>query len=231
MKLLRKEVTPEYAAGEAAVANVSMATMQVGASVLTGNLGFVGESLHNVGDGASFWAKRTAMNAEPKKSLRMRRIGASIFALGGVSGISAAAYEFTSRYEESTSTLALGIAVACAGLNTYVAKRTHKAAKNEETGEVVHLCDHDHHDHTHDHEESVSVQKEADFQKKAALFDTKLHAFNDAGTGWLYVAGLALQKYGVHDAATFAVGLNGIAATSGAGFTLNRVRRDSLKSQ
>lgn len=224
MKLFKKDVTPEYAAGEAAVANVSMATMQVGASVLTGNLGFVGESLHNVGDGASFWAKRTAMNAEPRKSLRMRRIGASIFALGGVSGISAAAYEFTSRYEESTSTLAMGIAIACAGLNTYVAKRTHKAAKNEETGEVVHLCDHDHH-HTHDHEEDVSSQK------KAALFDTKLHAFNDAGTGWLYVAGLVLQKYGVHDAATWAVGLNGIAATSGAGFTLNRIRRDNKAQQ
>lgn len=223
MKLLRKEVTPEYAAGEAAVANVSMATMQVGASVLTGNLGFVGESLHNVGDGASFWAKRTAMNAEPKKSLRMRRIGASIFALGGVSGLSAAAYEFSSRYEESTSTLAVGIAIACAGLNTYVARRTHKAAKNEETGEVVHLCDHDHHDH--DHGEDLSVHK------KAALLDTKLHAFNDAGTGWLYVAGLALQKYGVNDAATYAVAVNGALATAGASFTLNRVRRDSLNSQ
>src|SRR3990167_4606591 len=118
----------------------------------------------------------------------------------------------------------MGIAIACAGLNTYVAKRTHKAAKNEETGEVVHLCDHDHH-HTHDHEEDVSSQK------KAALFDTKLHAFNDAGTGWLYVAGLVLQKYGVHDAATWAVGLNGIAATSGAGFTLNRIRRDNKAQQ
>lgn len=230
MKLLKKEVTPEYAAGEAAVANVSMATMQVGASVLTGNLGFVGESLHNVGDGASFWAKRTAMNAEPKKSLRMRRIGASIFALGGVSGLSAAAYEFTSRYEESTSAIALGIAVACAGLNTYVAKRTHKAAKNEKTGEVVHLCDHDDHDHEHDHAHAHAEEKAASFIKRAALFDTKLHAFNDAGTGWLYVAGLALQKYGVHDAATWAVGLNGLATTCGAGFTLNRVRRDSLNN-
>lgn len=228
MKLLKKEVTPEYAAGEAAVANVSMATMQVGASVLTGNLGFVGESLHNVGDGASFWAKRTAMNAEPKKSLRMRRIGASIFALGGVSGLSAAAYEFTSRYEESTSAIALGIAVACAGLNTYVAKRTHKAAKNEKTGEVVHLCDHDHHDHEHEH--AHAEEKAASFIKRAALLDTKLHAFNDAGTGWLYVAGLALQKYGVHDAATYAVAANGVLATAGASFTLNRVRRDSLNN-
>ncbi len=229
MKLFRKQITPERAANEAVAANGAMASMQIGASLLTGNLGFVGESLHNAGDSASFWAKRSAMNANPEKSLKRRRIAAYIFGLGGVAGLSAAAYEFTSRYEESTSTLAMSIAVSCAALNTYVAKRTHKAVKNEETGEVVHMCDHDHshdeHEHHHDHDHSHShVHSE---QKTAALADAKLHAFNDAGTGWLYVAGLLAQKYGVHDAATWAVAANGVIATTGAGFTINRMGNDN----
>lgn len=229
MKLNKRTITPERAAGEATVANGSMAVMQVGASIATGNLGFVGESLHNAGDSVSFWAKRSAMNADPEKSLKRRRIAAYIFGMGGVAGLSAAAYEFTSRYEESTSTLAMSIAVSCAALNTYVAKRTHKAVKNEETGEVVHMCDHDHshdeheHHHNHDHDHNHGHSE----QKTAALADAKLHAFNDAGTGWLYVAGLFAQKYGVHDAATWAVAANGVVATAGAGFTINRIKNDS----
>lgn len=222
MKRFRKNITPERAAGEASVANGAMATMQIGASIATGNLGFVGESLHNAGDSASFWAKRSAMNTNHEKSLKRRRIAAYIFGLGGVAGLSAAAYEFTSRYEESTSTAAMSIAVACAALNTYVAKRTHKAVKDEVTGEVVNMCDHDHsHDeHEHHHDKGHSEQK------AAALADAKLHAFNDAGTGWLYVAGLFAQKYGVHDAATWAVAVNGAIATTGAGLTISRVQRD-----
>lgn len=226
MKLRRKTITPERAAGEATVANGAMAAMQIGASALTGNLGFVGESLHNAGDSVSFWAKRSAMNTDPEKSLKRRRIAAYIFGMGGVAGLSAAAYEFTSRYEESTSTAAMSIAVACAALNTYVARRTHRAVKDETTGELVHMCDHDHTHDEHDDEHHHHHEKEMSSQKTAALLDAKIHAFNDAGTGWLYVFGLLGQKYGVHDAATWAVAVNGAIATTGATFTLARVQRD-----
>lgn len=210
----RNNITPETAATEATLANASMGAIQVVAAIGTGNLGFVGESLHNIGDSASFWAKRSAMDAPPEIALRRRRLAASLFALGGASGIAAASYEFASRYQETTSTLAISIATACAGLNTYIARRTHSAVKNDQTGETVPLCGHSHDD---------GAQSE---QKQAAMLDTKLHALNDAGTGWLYVAGLGLQRYGVHDAATYAVAVNGVIATAGATFTLNRVRRD-----
>lgn len=226
MRRFRKSIAPERAAGEAAVANGAMATMQIGASALTGNLGFVGESLHNAGDSASFWAKRSAMNVDQEKSLKRRRIAAYIFGLGGVAGLSAAAYEFTSKYEESTSTAAMSIAIACAALNTYVARRTHRAVKDETTGEVVHMCDHDHSHGEHDGDHHHHHEHEKSSQKTAALLDAKIHAFNDAGTGWLYVFGLLGQKYGIHDAATWAVAANGAIATTGATFTLSRVQRD-----
>lgn len=209
-------------AREASIINGGMAVAQIGATLLTGNVGFIGEAAHNAGDAISFEAKARAMENGDKdrvKSLRLRFGAASIFAAGGAAGLSAGTYELLTKHAENASTTALGVAIACAGLNTIVAKRAHRSVKLED-GSLHSACD-----HAHEHQEqSPHVEKS---QKVEAMIDTKLHAVSDAGTGWIYTAGLAAQAkgYGEHWA-ELAIISNGVISSLVASASLRRIARD-----
>jgi hypothetical protein len=223
----RTHISPESAAGQAAWLNASMGVSQIAASVVTGNLGFIGESVHNIGDGLSFEAKRRAIvEKDEMRSRRIRSFAARVFAVGGGFGVGAGAYEIVSRHAENTSYSAVAIAVGGAAINTIIAKRTHRAVVNQETGEVHAMCDHEHHhDHASHHHDHGHHSHEEPTQNTAALIDTRLHAMSDAGTGWVYVGGLLAQKWGIHDAASFAVLANGVISSLSACFTLRRIKK------
>lgn len=170
------------ASREAAILNASMGSVQLIAGAFTGNLGFLGEALHNLGDSISFGAKAKALESTKEKVRKLRLGAAAIFFAGGVGGVASGIVELSSsKIHENASIGTIGVAAVCATLNTVVAKRTHRSIKNEETGLEKTLCCHDHH---------LSNDQQ---EKHSTRLDTKLHALTDAWTGWIYVAGLALH--------------------------------------
>lgn len=220
----RKRNTKSHVAREAALINAGMSVCQAAATVVTGNMGFIGEAAHNLGDAASFAAKDRAIHASNEEESRSRslRLGAAgIFAAGGVFGVSAGSYELMSSSTETASPTAIGIAVACAGLNTIIAKRAHRSVHDTEMDETISLCEH----HTHSHSEKDPVARPERYE---ALLDTKIHALSDAGTGWIYVSGLLAQAKGYGDHwSESAVLVNGGIASLSASFTLRRIQRKS----
>ena len=174
----------ERAARGAAIANGAMATAQAGAAVLTGNVGFAVESVHNVADSGSFEAKGRAMR-NTALARRLRKLAATILTIGGIAGFGGAAYKTVEGNSENASNAALGIAAAGALINGAVARRTHRAV------------------HNHDEE---------DGHCHGAHEDSRLHTLTDAGTGVVYLAGLIAERR-VPGAASVAIMINGSVVT------------------
>lgn len=177
-----------------------MGAAQTGISIVTGNVGFAVEATHNMADGASFGAKASAMEEgiAPEKARRKRNIAATILATTAFTGIGLGANQIIFDGKEDATIAALSLAVSGAAINTVIARRTHAAH---------HDHDADPHDHAHD-----------------AHSDSKLHTLTDAGTGWLYVAGLALE-HKFPGAANYAVVVNGGLTGVSAAATFRQIRK------
>jgi Co/Zn/Cd efflux system component len=195
-------ITAQDAAKSAAIWNGAMSAVQLGVAAVTGNVGFAGESAHNAADAASFNAKRQALDCNPARARRLRKFAATILAVGGMVGIGGGGYKAVSGETENAGNLALGIAVAGATINTAVARRTHRA----------------HHDHGPSENTSGQVYDAHD--------DSKLHAVSDAGTGWLYVGGLLLERH-VPGGANWLVMLNGSVSAAAATVTFRRINQEN----
>lgn len=170
-----------------------MAALEGVASVLTGNIGFMGESFHNAEDALSFGAKRLAMNSEKPRSLKLRKAAATILAFGGIATFGGAAYHSFENKNENGSDIAIAIAAAAALVNTRVAFKAHSAENDGDKDEIV----------------------------EGAHLDSKLHAAADAGTGWLYTGGLLLERY-VPGTANYVVMFNGVVLLATAGTIFRR---------
>jgi hypothetical protein len=179
-----------------------MSAIQLGVATVTGNVGFAGESAHNAADTVSFNAKRQALDCHPSRAKRLRKFAATILAIGGMVGIGGGGYKAVTSDTENAGNLAVGIAVAGATINTAIARRTHQA----------------HHDH--------STVESTSGQVHDAHDDSKLHALSDAGTGWLYVGGLLLERH-VPGGANWLVMLNGSVSAAAATVTFRRINQEN----
>jgi hypothetical protein len=190
----------EQAAGSASRWNAVMSAGQLGAAAVTGNLGFAVEGMHNVADSVSFDAKKRALSSGKERALRLRRVAATILTVGGIAGVGGAAHHVVFDSKEDTSSGVIGLAFAGAAINTLVARRTHAA-------------EHD----AHNHGSNCSA---------GSHNDSKLHTLSDAGTGWLYAAGVALE-HKIPGSSTAALALNGIISTAVAGQTFLLIEKDA----
>lgn len=193
------DLTPQAASKAAVKWNGIMSAAQFVAAGAFGNIGFATEALHNAADSFSFEAKRRALTSNRKKALRLRKAAVGVLFVGGGLGLVGGAKQALNGESEDSSKEAVAVAVGGAVLNTYIAKKTHKA-------------EHDHHSHN-------------DACASGAHEDSKLHALTDAGTGCLYSAGLIAEaKY--PGAANIAVMVNGGISLTAAGLTGKNISRD-----
>lgn len=165
--------TEEAAARFGAKANACLGLAQLAVAALTRNFGFVTEAAHQAADTVSLGAKANAMNKEctPRKAYRLRKWAASILLTGGLVGVGGGAYRLATETNESSAPLELVAAYAGAGVNTVIARRSHRSHRH---------TDHTDDSHAHAH---------------GAASDSFQHMMLDMGTGWAYASSLTLERY------------------------------------
>lgn len=155
---------PEVGAWRAVVANVGLGLSRAAAALMTGNLGFLTDALHDIGDGGSFAAKAlaTERHLDHDASRRLRLGAAAIMASGGMVGLGSGIVTLLGEHTENASPSAIAVAVLTTGVSALVARSTHKSKEN-------------HPDH-------------------AAVHDTHNHALADVASSGVYAGALALQN-------------------------------------
>ncbi|GEM_PF-3045430 len=197
--------TKEIAAARSAAAwNVGMGAVQAALGGITGNIGFVNESAHNFADAGAFYADGEALKRSPKVTKRLRRLAATVLTIGGIAGISGGVYQLATGEREDASKTAIGLAATGAVINFGVARKTHNARHHE-------------HAHGHTHEHTFDAHS-----------DNVLHAVTDAGTGFLYTVGLALE-HKIPGAASATVLINGLISTMSAAATHHLINVSTSK--
>ncbi len=198
--------TPEKAASFATIGNGAIATTQLIAAGATGNVGFFVESTHNLSDAFSFHAKKRAMEHKisEKHARNWRMAGAIALTGGGIAGIVGGTLNAIYDRFEVSDTKALVFAVGAAAVNGVVAYVAHGSE------------DHDHTEHDgHHHSEKDNQTHPSNGHRHGAHAHTKLHAFTDAGTGFVYAGALFMERY-IPGIANYAVvGIGAISAGVG----------------
>ncbi len=175
--------------------NGLMAAAQIGLASYNGNVGFVGEAFHNASDAVSYGFKASSIESQAQskqRALKLRRIAATVLAIGGIAGVGGGAYSAATGKNEDAGNLALAAAVAGATINSRIARKVHGAERSN-----------------------------TDNQEITAHDDGIFHSLMDMGTGWIYVGGLALERK-IPGAANVAVMTNGVIMSGGAGLMLKR---------
>jgi Co/Zn/Cd efflux system component len=196
----RNTHTHEDAARYGAKANALLGLAQVIFGALTGNIGFISESVHQASDSVSLGAKSKAMNSEcaPTHAKRLRRFAASILLTGGLIGVAGGVKHIHEGSTENHGQLEVIGATLGALVNTAVARRSHGATYGDET------------DNTHSH---------------GAAHDSTIHIMTDTATGWIY-AGALVSEARVPGISNAALLLNGMIVGSAGMHTMHRINQD-----
>lgn len=198
-----RRLSPERGTVIAACANAGIAATQGFAGVISGNLGFIVEAAHNVGDAIAYAMRRGAMDPTVDKTsaMRLRQSGAGIMLAGGTVGAVGGFVNTIIGNHEIVNPAVLSFAIGATAVNAATAAVAYYS-RDSDPVDGSGASDHAHGGHSHHHHHHHH-------HRDGAHRDTKAHTIVDAMTGLLYTGGLLFEERfpGIANYAVIAAGV------------------------